>query len=184
MLSAGYERLKTPAQEREVVISVRDGRELGGVRFREMVLSVFAALDVREVVPDRATKERIRATQHAVVHLIAIVLPVVEHGPREIPHLVRGIALGGREIHGAHEIRTSASTDGSRFTTETWRHVVDERLRVSIEISEQRLGEVESVGAEEWRVGELDVEVPPDHRPRRAVKPRSVQVEDRAIGPH
>src|SRR5207247_6655581 len=53
-----------------------------------------------------------------------------------------------------------------------------------IQIAEQRFGEIEAVRPEQRGVGELDVQVPPDRRPRRGAVPGAVQVQDRPVRAH
>ena len=185
ILGARDQRLETPREQRQVVIRVGHRGELRRLRGRQMPAPVLASLHVGEVVPDRALEQRVDPlAQHAVVHLVAIVEPVVIQGPWQVPHLVSRVALRRGEIDRAHEIRTRAASDRRRVRPQPLGHVVDEGLPVPVQVSEQGLGQVEPVRPEQRRVGELDVQVPPDAGPGRGVEPGAVQVEDRSVGTH
>src|SRR2546427_11748581 len=76
---------------------------------------VLAALHVREVIPDRQLEEWIDAlAQYVIVHLIAVLEPVVVHGPRQVSHLVGGVAPRRGQIDGPHQVGARAATDRRR----------------------------------------------------------------------
>src|SRR5437899_5173832 len=110
--------------------------------------------------------------------------PVVVHRPRQVPHLVRGVALCRCQVDWPHQVGARAATDRRGIGAQPLGNVVDQRLPILIKIAEQRFGEIEPIRAEQRRVGELDVEVPPDGGPRRRIEPGTVQVEDRPVRAH
>ena len=184
-VGARDQRLETPAQQRQVVVRVGHRRQLRRVRGREMKAPVLSALDIRQVVPHCAPQQRIDPlAQDAVVHLVAVMEPVVVERPRQVAHLVRGVTLRGPKVDGAHEVGAGAAPDRRRVRAQPLGDVIDQRLPVAVEIPEQRFRQVEPIRPEQRRVGELDVQVPPDRRPGRGVEPGAVQIQNGPVGAH
>src|SRR5689334_4847911 len=117
-----------------------------------MILAVRPLLDVAEIVTDREAQERIEpVAEDPVVHLVAVVLPVVEQRPWEVAHLARGVARRRREVHLADQVGTRAATYCRRLAVEPFGNIGDEGRPPTIEISEKRLAEAESVRAKQRR---------------------------------
>ena len=177
--------LEPPPQQREVEVRVGHGREFRRVRGRQVIDAAAVAFDIRQVIADRTAQQRIHAiAQQLVVHRVAVVFPVVEHRPRQVAHLVRRVARGVREVHRPAQVGSRTAADRRGLAPQPLRDVFDECRRVAVEVAEERLAQPQPVRAKERRVGELDVEVPPDARPRRVAIPRAREVENRPVGAH
>src|SRR2546427_3795776 len=73
--------------------------------------------------------------------------PVVVQSPRQVPHLVGGVALRRGQVDGSDQVGARTATDRRRRVAQPLGDVVDQGLPIPIEIAEQRFGEVKPIRA-------------------------------------
>ncbi len=165
--------LATPPDQRQVVVAVRRGAVLRRERLRQVQLAVRAGREEVQVEVDRPAQQREeRVPQHRVVHGVPVGEPDVVQRPGEVADLRSGAARRA-DAAGAEHVGAAAHT--GRVGPVRARHVVDELLAVGRERAGDRV-ELQMVGAVDQPVLQLDVEVPPDRRPRASAPATGPQV--------
>ena len=149
---------RSPSQQGQVIVTVRDFARFGTIGFREVQSTVLARVEHVAIEIDAAPQEGVNfVAQHAVIHAVSVMEPAVVHCPWEVPDR---IIVSHVAVTGLDKVLGGSSLDEGRIPLPFDRpDIIDQSLLLLVEQSHERAAQVETVGRVDGPIAELDVQI-------------------------